>query len=146
MTGLASVSPRIAQVNLIAADLPALADFYKKLFSGHETPSVNPAGYRGIDIGGSVIGISAASVRDALNLQPGCMGGCAPLADSSFISIELIDRTSVDLKTQAAVQLGATLLDGPSITPFNWYCATLRDPQGHAFRVFSKEPIDQPDN
>ncbi|MBO6640175.1 MAG: hypothetical protein JJ920_10755 [Roseitalea sp.] len=141
MTGLASVSPRIAQVNLIAADLPALAAFYRKLFSGHETPSVNPDGYRGIDIGGSVIGISAAAVRDALNLQQGCMGGCAPLADSSFVSIELIDRTSVDTKVQTAVQLGATLLDGPGITPFNWYCATLRDPEGHAFRVFSQQSV-----
>lgn len=137
--------PRIAQVNFIAADLPALAEFYKALFSGDETSSVNPDGYRGIDIGGSVIGISAAAVRDTLNLQKGCIGGCAPLADSSFVSIEVTDRASVDAKTDAAVGLGATLLDGPSATPFGWYCATFRDPQGHAFRVFSRDPIDLKD-
>ncbi len=128
--------PRIAQVNLIADDVDALAAFYKALFRGADLPSVNPGSYAGVDIGQSTIGISARNVRDALNLQAGCADGRGTLADHSFFSVELSDPAAVDATAEQAVSLGATALDGPRMMPFGWHCVTLRDPESHVFRLY----------
>ena len=127
--------PELLQVSVITDDPAAAAAFYAALFYAADELTVNPQSYRGVAIKGGLIGFSAPDVRGRLNLDE---GGSLPegrASDTGFFTIKLACADAVAAFAERAQQLGATLLVAPGETPFGWFCAVLRDPAGHVFRL-----------
>ncbi|MEM6382428.1 MAG: VOC family protein [Pseudomonadota bacterium] len=127
--------PELLQVSVITDDPAAAAQFYAALFYASHEPSVDPQSYRGVSIKGGLIGFSTPDVREGFNLSD-----CGPMpngetSDTGFFTVKLACADAVLAFSRRAEELGAKLLSAPALMPYGWFCAMLRDPAGHVFRL-----------
>lgn len=135
----------LLQVSLIVDDPGAMIGFYTELFDAPEEHTVNPDGYRGVIVGGGLIGLNEPAVRGKLGLEGAHQTADRPDHDTGYFTVSVDSDAEVDRLTDKAVSLGATKIAGPLTTPFGWYLTVVRDPAGNAFRLACArgEPLRQ---
>lgn len=118
--------------SMLAEDFAGLADFYQQLLDLDEVMELRSEHFRGLTIGGTILGFSAHTAYDMLNLV-------APEKDSagvnSFLTFEVDDDAQVDRLTAAAIAAGATCVKEPGRTYYGAWQSVLLDPEGNAFRL-----------
>lgn len=118
--------------SVFAGDIAALSDFYRRVFGFDEVAELHSDHFRGLRVGETVLGFSAHTAYDMLNLV-------APeRPDSgarSFLTFEMADDDEVDATTAAAITAGATCVKQPARTYYGAWQSVLLDPEGNAFRI-----------
>ena len=118
--------------SILATDVVALSAFYEQLFQLDAVPSLDSPHFRGLRSGRVVIGFSAPSAYELLNLpQP---SGNEP-GVRSFVTFDVDGPEAVDALTEKALAAGASLRWGPGDTYYGARQSTLLDPEGNAFRI-----------
>ncbi|MEZ5670479.1 MAG: VOC family protein [Alphaproteobacteria bacterium] len=121
----------LSYVNVFAADIVALSQFYMDVFGFKEVEAIRSPIFRGIDAGKVCIGFNAHDAYDLLKLD-----AYRDTAGVKFLlNIDVDGTAAVDRITEAAVGRGATLIKAPYKTYYNWYQSVLLDPEGNVFRV-----------
>ncbi|HEY9310693.1 VOC family protein [Williamsia sp.] len=118
--------------SVLARDFVGLAEFYSGLLNLDEVMELRSEHFRGLAVGDTVLGFSAHTAYDMLNLvapQDGSSGV------SSFLTFEMADDNEVDRVTAAAVAAGATCVKEPGRTYYGAWQSVLLDPEGNAFRL-----------
>lgn len=118
--------------SILARDFLALSAYYEEVFGLPEVDGLTSPHFRGLWIGETVLGFSAPSAYDLLDLP-------APTTDDpgirTFLTFETESRDQVEGYAEAAVAAGGTLVQPPHDTYYGAWQAVLLDPEGHAFRV-----------
>lgn len=118
--------------SVMAKDFAGLAAFYQELLGLDEVMELRSEHFRGLNIGDTILGFSAHTAYDMLNLvAPEAQNGGV----SSFLTFEMADDAQVDRLTAAAVAAGATCVKEPSRTYYGAWQSVLLDPEGNAFRL-----------
>ncbi|WP_207842811.1 VOC family protein [Williamsia soli] len=118
--------------SVFADDIGGLSDFYRRVFGFDEVVELHSEHFRGLRVGGTVLGFSAHTAYDMLNLvapEPGSDGV------SSFLTFEMADDDEVDTATAAAIAAGATCVKTPARTYYGAWQSVFLDPEGNAFRI-----------
>ena len=128
----------LSYVNIFAADIVALSQFYMDVFEFTEVEAIRSPIFRGIDAGKCCIGFNAHDAYDLLQLSDH-----RETAGVKFLlNIDVDGTADVDRITKTAVANGATLIKEPYKTYYNWYQSVLLDPEGNVFRVNHMLPDD----
>lgn len=118
--------------SILASDVVSLSAFYQQLFDLDTVPSLDSPHFRGLRSGRVIIGFSAPSAYELLNLP-------RPVGDDpglrSFLTFDVDGPDEVDVLTVKATYAGATLRWGPGETYYGAHQSTLLDPEGNAFRI-----------
>ncbi|MDQ1103610.1 VOC family protein [Nocardioides zeae] len=118
--------------SILAHDVARLSAFYEEVFALTEVHELTSPHFRGLWIGETVLGFSAPSAYDLLELP-------APVGDDpgvrTFLTFEAASSAEVATYVDRAVALGGTLVQPPHDTYYGAWQAVLLDPEGHAFRV-----------
>jgi predicted enzyme related to lactoylglutathione lyase len=122
--------------NLLCRDVQAQMDFYAAVFGFEEIIASRSPIYRGLDTGGSVLGLNAPEARALLNLP----AAPAPAADSlwpttAFATFMFDTTEQVDSTTRQVQCAGGRVLKAPFVTYYNQWQAVCADPEGHVFRL-----------
>lgn len=118
--------------SILARDVARLSAFYEEVFTLAEVVELTSPHFRGLWVGGTVLGFSAPSAYGLLELP-------APVGDDpgirSFLTFEATTTEEVTTYADRAVSAGGTLVQPPHDTYYGAWQAVLLDPEGHAFRV-----------
>lgn len=119
--------------SILARDVARLSGFYEEVFALAEVHELTSPHFRGLWIGTTVLGFSAPSAYDLLELP-------APVGDDpdgvrTFLTFEAATSAEVATYADRAVAAGGTLVQPPHDTYYGAWQAVLLDPEGHAFRV-----------
>ena len=118
--------------SVFSADIEKLSTFYRELLGLDEVLELRSEHFRGLRIGGTILGFSAPTASSMLNLA-------APHHEqdgvSSFLTFELPTDADVDTVTAAATAAGATCVKEPGRTYYGAWQSVLLDPDGNAFRL-----------
>lgn len=118
--------------SVFADDIEALSGFYGRVFGFDEVTELHSDHFRGLRVGGTVLGFSAHTAYDMLNL----VAPETPDAGvSSFLTFEMADDGEVDATTEAAIAAGATCVKQPARTYYGAWQSVFLDPEGNAFRI-----------
>jgi predicted enzyme related to lactoylglutathione lyase len=122
---------RLSYVNVFAADIVALSQFYMDVFGFPEIEAIRSPIFRGIDAGSCCIGFNAHDAYDLLKLD----AYRTARGVKFLLNIDVEDMAAVERVTERAVSLGAALIKAPYRTYYNWYQSVLLDPEQNVFRV-----------
>lgn len=123
--------PHLSYVNVFAADIVGLSQFYSDLFGFPEIEAIRSPIFRGIDAGKCCIGFNAHDAYELLKLD-----AHRETAGVKFLlNIDVESTDEVERVTAKATDRGATLIKAPYKTYYNWYQSVLLDPEGNVFRV-----------
>lgn len=122
---------RLSYVNVFAADIVALSQFYMDVFGFPEIEAIRSPIFRGIDAGNCCIGFNAHDAYDLLKLDAYRNARGVKF----LLNIDVEDMAAVERVTERAVSLGAALIKAPYRTYYNWYQSVLLDPEQNVFRV-----------
>ena len=118
--------------SILARDFRGLSAYYESVFGLPEVEGLTSPHFRGLWIGETVLGFSAPSAYELLDLPE-------PRTDDpgirTFLTFECEIREQVGAYAAAAVAAGGTLVQEPHDTYYGAWQAVLLDPEGHAFRV-----------
>lgn len=118
--------------SILARDFVGLSGYYERVFGLEEVAALTSPHFRGLWIGGTVLGFSAPSAYDLLELP-------APASDDpgvrTFPTFETEAPEEVTTYADRAVAEGGTLVQPPHDTYYGAWQAVLLDPEGNAFRV-----------
>jgi predicted lactoylglutathione lyase len=118
-------------INIFARDVVALSNFYTALFGFAELDGTRSPIFRALNVGKINMGFNAYDAHALLNLnQP-----VTDTAIATFMSFAVDSEAEVDRLTDAAVEMGCTLMKAPSTTYYGWYQSVLLDPEHNAFRI-----------
>jgi uncharacterized glyoxalase superfamily protein PhnB len=119
--------------SFFAQDMVALSGFYRELFGLPEVQELTSPHFRGLQVGATVLGFSAAqSAYDLLELP---RPSSADPGVRTFITFELDGPGEVDAAFAAAAAAGGTVVQAPHQTYYGAWQAVLLDPEGNAFRI-----------
>ena len=118
--------------SILARDFLGLSAFYEQVFGLAEVVDLTSPHFRGLWIGETVIGFSAPSAYQLLDLPE-------PATDDravrTFLTFETTAHDDVAGFVEVAVAAGASLVQAPHDTYYGAWQAVLLDPEGNAFRV-----------
>ncbi|MCW2766069.1 MAG: glyoxalase [Nocardioides sp.] len=118
--------------SILARDFTALSAYYERVFGLAEVVGLTSPHFRGLWIGETVLGFSAPSAYQLLDLP-------VPSTDDeavrTFLTFEAAERDDVGSYVAAAVEAGGVLVQEPHETYYGAWQAVLLDPEGNAFRV-----------
>ena len=121
----------LSYVNVFAADIVGLSQFYSTLFGFPEIEAIRSPIFRGVDTGRSCIGFNA---HDAYGLL-----GLADRAETQgakfLLNFDVDSAEAVESLVPIAVAAGATLIKPAYRTYYNWFQAVLLDPEQNVFRI-----------
>lgn len=118
-------------VSVICDHVDDLAAFYRSVFDLEPVDALASEHFRALRIGGTVLGFSARSAYEMLNLvDPG-----VEQPPTTFWTFEVDTDQQVDDLTGAAVSAGGRLVKPPYGTYYGAWQSVLLDPAGHAFRI-----------
>ncbi|MCZ4553937.1 VOC family protein [Gordonia rubripertincta] len=118
--------------SVFADDIGELSDFYRRVFGFDEVVELHSEHFRGLRVGGTVLGFSAHTAYDMLNLVAPERGRDGV---SSFLTFEMADGDEVDTVTAAAIAAGGTCVKAPTRTYYGAWQSVFLDPEGNAFRI-----------
>lgn len=118
--------------SILARDFGALSSYYEAVFDLPEVEALTSPHFRGLWIGETVLGFSAPSAYDLLDLPRPPEGETAV---HTFLTFETAGREEVATYVERGVRLGGRLVQEPHETYYGAWQAVLLDPEGHAFRV-----------
>jgi uncharacterized glyoxalase superfamily protein PhnB len=118
--------------SVFADDIGELSDFYRRVFGFDEVVELRSEHFRGLRVGDTVLGFSAPTAYDMLNLAAPENPGHGV---SSFLTFEMADDDEVDAATELAVAAGATCVKAPARTYYGAWQSVFLDPEGNAFRI-----------
>ena len=122
---------KLSYVNVFARDIEALSGFYQRGFDFPEVEAIRSPIFVGLDAGTCCIGFNAPDAYELLHLaEHSDTSGCKFL-----LNIDVESPAEVDRMVPIAVEAGATLINPPYTTYYNWYQAVLMDPEGNVFRI-----------
>lgn len=126
------MTARLSFASVFADDIATLSDFYRRIFGFGEVVELHSEHFRGLRVGDTVLGFSAHTAYDMLNL----VAPEAPAAGvDSFLTFEMADDDEVDSTTAAAIAAGATCVKRPARTYYGAWQSVFLDPEGNAFRI-----------
>lgn len=108
-----------------------MSEFYRDQFKLVEVESMRSDIFRAYKSGDVVLGFSALSAYELLDLER----RKSTDGDQTALTFELSSRSEVDSFVGSAEANGAALVKAPFVTYYNWYMAVLRDPDGNAIRL-----------
>ncbi|WP_375503113.1 VOC family protein [uncultured Jatrophihabitans sp.] len=117
----------------VFADRLELADYYQAVFDLAEVESLRSPHFRGLYLGDTVLGFSAAATAYELLELPRPLG-----ADSgvrSFVTFEVSEEPLVQVRLERALAGGGTQVQAPHRTYYGAWQAVVLDPEGNAFRI-----------
>jgi uncharacterized glyoxalase superfamily protein PhnB len=126
------MTARLSFASVFAHDIAALSDFYRRIFGFDEVVELRSEHFRGLRVGGTVLGFSAHTAYDMLNLVAPEQGRNGV---SSFLTFEMADDDEVDSTTATAIAAGATCVKQPARTYYGAWQSVFVDPEGNAFRI-----------
>jgi uncharacterized glyoxalase superfamily protein PhnB len=119
--------------SIFAADIEALSAYYADVFGLAEVISLRSPHFRGLQVGATILGFSAAATAyELLELD---RPRTADPAVRTFVTFEMDSAGAVDKTVALAVPAGATLIQDPHQTYYGAWQAVLLDPEGNAFRI-----------
>jgi catechol 2,3-dioxygenase-like lactoylglutathione lyase family enzyme len=127
------MSPRLAYVNILAADIEALSGFYARLLGFREIESHRSPIYRCLDARGMELGFNADQAYDLLHIgdrRPQGRGGV-----QVYLTFEVESPDEVAVLAQACAAAGGRIVKEPYDTYYNARQAVLEDPEGNVFRL-----------
>lgn len=130
---MSGLFPRLAYVNIFAADPEALAAFYMSVFGFREIEGHRSPIYRCIDAGGLELGFNSELAYPLLNLASRKPEGVADVR--SYITFEVETPEAVDAAVKATLEAGGRLVKPAYETYYNARQAVLEDPEANIFRV-----------
>ena len=119
-------------VSVICDDVGSLAAFYGEVFDLASVDDLASEHFRALKIGDTVLGFSAPSAFEMLNLE-----AVGPQAPTTFWTFEVDTAEQVNTLTQIAIDAGARCVKNPSRTYYGSWQSVLLDPAGNAFRINS---------
>lgn len=118
--------------SVFASDISALSGYYERVFDLPEVAELTSPHFRGLWVGPTVLGFSAFSAYELLQLpQPKVRGPGV----TSFLTFECASEPDVTRSVEAAVAEGGSLVQAPHRTYYGAWQAVLLDPEGNAFRI-----------
>lgn len=119
--------------SVFADDFVALSGYYQRVFGLAEVQSLTSPHFRGLQIGPTILGFSAAQTAyDLLELP-------RPTTDDpgvrSFTTFEVDSDEQVGTALQAALDAGGSVVQPPHRTYYGAWQAVMLDPEGNAFRI-----------
>lgn len=128
-------APTLSFASVLASDMVTLSAFYREVFDLPEVDSLTSEHFRGLQVGSTVLGFSAASTAyDLLELpRPQAVSGRRPVY--SFLTFEVEDDAAVAAHLERAVQRGAGVVQTPHRTYYGAWQAVARDPEENVFRI-----------
>ena len=118
--------------SFFATDVEKLSTFYADLLDLDEVVELRSEHFRGLRIGPTILGFSATSAYQMLNLTPPAASGDGV---DTFLTFEMPNEPEVDVVTAAAVAAGAVCVRQPGPTYYGAWQSVLLDPEGNAFRL-----------
>lgn len=117
--------------SIIADDIVELSAFYASVFGLEELVEYRTEIFRGLDLGGVVLGFSPPQVYEMLQI--------ADWADArgtrQYLTFETGSEEEVARLTESALMLGGRLLHAPYDTRYGSRQSVLADPEGNVFRI-----------
>jgi catechol 2,3-dioxygenase-like lactoylglutathione lyase family enzyme len=118
--------------SVFSADIEKLSTFYRELLGLDEVLELRSEHFRGLRIGDTILGFSAPSAYEMLNLAEPQQ---KPDGVSAFLTFEMPSDADVDGVTAAAIGSGASCVKEPGRTYYGAWQSVLLDPDGNAFRL-----------
>ncbi|PWJ54182.1 Catechol 2,3-dioxygenase [Quadrisphaera granulorum] len=118
--------------SLVVPDPVRSSAFYEDVFGLAEVTELTSAWFRGLHLGGIVLGFSHPHAYELLGLAEPPPGTDAV---RTFLTFEAASEAEVDALTRRATDRGAVLAAGPGRTYYGAWQSVLLDPDGHAFRI-----------
>ena len=123
------VSLSIASV--IADDIVELSRYYADVFELEELVEFRTDIFRGLDLGGIVLGFSPPDVYEMLHMND----WSGPQGTKQYLTFEAGSDDDVERLTEAAVDRGGRILHEPYDTAYGSRQSVLADPDGNVFRI-----------
>lgn len=111
--------------------LDHLTEFYRDLFDFPEVEALRSPFFRCLEAGTVRLNFFGPAAYDRLGLP----ARRDREGVSFLLHIGLDNHDAVDTAIVRAIAEGAALIQAAGETPYGWYVAVLRDPEGNAFRV-----------
>lgn len=117
--------------SILARDFLGLSAYYEGVFDLDEVADLTSPHFRGLWLGSTVLGFSARSAYQLLDLpEP----ADEEPAVRTFLTFE-VGESDVETYADRGVEAGGTLVQAPHDTYYGAWQAVLLDPEGNAFRV-----------
>ena len=126
---LAGVSLSVASV--VSEEIVELSTFYANVFDLNELAELRTDVFRGLDLGGVVLGFSPPIVYELLKID----AWADARGTKQYLTFEASSAAEVERLCGSAVDRGARLLHGPYETTYGSRQAVLADPEGNVFRI-----------
>ena len=110
-----------------------LADFYQDVFDLAEVESLRSPHFRGLHLGDTVLGFSAAATAYELLDLP--RPERADVGVRSFVTFEVSQEALVGVRLERALASGGAQVQAPHRTYYGAWQAVVLDPEGNAFRI-----------
>jgi catechol 2,3-dioxygenase-like lactoylglutathione lyase family enzyme len=124
----------LTSVSIFAADIEAVARFYRDVFAFPEIEDYRTPIFRALLAHPTLLAIHADAARELLGL-PAAGEARGARGFQGMLNFEVDSRDAVLTDVARAVEKGATLLKAPFDTYYGAFQAVLADPEGNVFRV-----------
>jgi catechol 2,3-dioxygenase-like lactoylglutathione lyase family enzyme len=127
--GSGTVSLSVASV--LTDDIVALSGFYADVFGLEEVVEFRTDIFRGLDLGGVVLGFSPLETYGALGIED----WADARGTRQYLTFEVSSSGEVERLSERAVELGARIRHEPYETAYGSRQSVLADPEENVFRI-----------